>query len=336
MSSQKITPFLPIISVVGSKCSNCGCGKAASTRGALTSHARSVASHHNLSLPKVQKVGHGSAQSEITISKPQTLPYKVDAHTTQSIGVGQNSPQPESKISYLFGNRSTKKCDKAPSHHSGHTNTSHVTGTSLNIFEQMSNPENLKNLNPNVTPNPFLAAQNKPVPNTIYGQSYNNGIVDFKNQNGGHQAAVGHNQYQPQYTKNPGGNTPCNYRKCGHGSHGHHGSQHGSHGNHHGHGSPMQGHHHHNHHGHGMKSGESHQNLTLGKRSVASVETRNSYIIRKFLMSNKERSGHKDSTGCLIGPNGTLKSKISIKEATAQQKLEALASDSNRSNSSEF
>lgn len=277
----------PTISVVGSKCSNCGCGKTASTRGPLTSHARSAASHNGLSMPKLQKVG-----SEI--SRPSSLPYKMDPH---------GSPRNESKINYMFGNRSTKKCDKPPSHHSG------ITGHSINIFEQMSNPENFKNLNPSITPNPFFGSPVSNVsggshkhrrdghPATIYGQQgqicSNGQVVDFKNQSP--------HPYQPHYTKNSP-MTPCGHRKCNH--------------------------------SHGLSHGDSQHNLTLGKRSVASVETRNSYIIKKFLLSNKNR--HKDSTGCLVGPNGTLKSKISNKDAAAQNKLEALISQSTRSTSSDF
>ena len=43
---------------------------------------------------------------------------------------------------------------------------------------------------------------------------------------------------------------------------------------------------------------------SLGKRSVASTDTRASYVFRKFMISNRTRT----AGVCFYGPNGTLRS----------------------------
>lgn len=339
----------PTISMVGSKCSNCGCGKQASTRPALSSVPRNISSQHGLSLPKVQSVHSGRTVS--TSCKPQTLPFKMDSH------IGLSSPRTEvSKIQFNFSNRATKKMDSDNNH-----SNNNKSGNSIQILEQMSAEPSKQPDRPRIDfhhqpinhnqiscpPNlghhdnfhpATISVQSAGIPNFgIGGNNDHMGKFDISQITAlqkNFQASIDHpNLYQIhsvppmiEQNQNQHHNQNRNHQVRNHQNQ-HENKDQSCH----------------NTSNNNNKKNNTNQNvtdspqLTLGKRSVASIETRNSYIIKKFLLSNKGRI--LDTAAQLVGPNGTLKSKLSkidMNDLAAQAKLEALISGSTRSNSSEF
>lgn len=330
----------PTISMVGSKCSNCGCGKQASTRPALSSAPRNISSQHGLSLPKVHSVH--SARTGSTTCKPQTLPFKMDSH------IGMTSPRTESsKIHFNFNNRVTKKKI---------SRENDLVGNSIHILEQMSAEPSKQPNRPKIDFTNGNHQMNLPMHMDLHNQ------ISSPPNIGSHF----HQTQQQQQQHNNNGSGIPNFGIGGNNDnmgkfdisqisalqknlqqHGHQNlyQMHSV--------PPVMEHQNHqqniddqneNHLGHLKNNSNTNKtdhsdpnSLTLGKRSVASIETRNSYIIRKFLMSNKGRI--LDTAAQLVGPNGTLKSKLSkidMNDLAAQAKLEALISGSTRSNSSEF
>lgn len=309
--------------MAGSKCTRCACSKTLRSSKTALSSIRDSVSHHNL--PRVQQVSSISGRSP-------TLPYKV------------TPPSPRSDSKVHFGNRSTKKCHSDSSQHARSAVTSQ---NSINFLEQLSTDptkvesqtgNNVKSCSP--TPQ-VLGVQHLHYVPKIFDHSqiatnYQNKVQNNQNYQTNQQIlanipklqTINENPHQKQKQQNKSHGVRT------HNSIHIHSTNTGTSENSSSNSSQTSGTGSSGVHQHYQKSTH---DLTLGKRSCASIETRNSYIIRKFLMSNKGRI--KDSFGCLVnavGPNGTLKSSHSKISENDKNKLEYLMASSSRSNSSDF
>ena len=280
--------------------------------------------------------------------------------------IGLSSPRTEvSKIQFNFSNRATKKMDSDNNNNNHNNNNNNKSGNSIQILEQMSAEPSKQPDRPRIDfhhqpinhnqiscpPNlghhdnfhpATISVQSPGIPNFgIGGNNDHMGKFDISQITAlqkNFQASIDHpNLYQIHSVPPMIDNHHQNQHQNQHQNHQNHQTR--NHQNQHENKDQSC----HNTSNNNNKKNNSNQNvtdspqLTLGKRSVASIETRNSYIIKKFLLSNKGRI--LDTAAQLVGPNGTLKSKLSkidMNDLAAQAKLEALISGSTRSNSSEF